>query len=85
MPEGVHVDDPPRRPREHAGLIVAPHVAIVGAGVRGLASAVYLRSRGYGITIFEQASTCGGMWTRVYDTSFINTPNHGYTFHPGNR
>lgn len=60
-------------------------VAIVGAGLRGLASAVYLRARGHQVTVFEQASGYGGIWARVYDTSLINTPSHGYTFHASNR
>jgi cation diffusion facilitator CzcD-associated flavoprotein CzcO len=60
-------------------------VAIVGAGIRGLSSAVYLKRRGCRVKIFEKSGGYGGIWTRVFSTSVINTPAHGYTFHADNR
>ena len=59
-------------------------IAIVGAGLRGLASAVYLKRRGHQPTVFERSHTIGGIWSRVYPTSVANTPSYGYTFHPSN-
>jgi hypothetical protein len=59
-------------------------VAIVGAGIRGLSSAAFFKSRGYRVTVFEKSNSAGGIWTRVFPSSVINTPAHGYTFHADN-
>ncbi|MGI9290089.1 MAG: FAD-dependent oxidoreductase [Gammaproteobacteria bacterium] len=59
-------------------------IAVIGAGIRGLVSAGYLKGRGYAVRIFDKADSPGGIWRQVYASSVINTPAHGYTFHPGN-
>lgn len=38
-------------------------VAVIGAGPGGLVTARWLRSQGFGPTIFEQGSALGGQWT----------------------
>ena len=59
-------------------------IAVVGAGLRGLCSAAYLRSVGHRVRVFEVRPTLGGIWSRVTDDAQINTPYYGYTFHPTN-
>jgi len=59
-------------------------IAVVGAGLRGLCSAAYLRSVGHRVSIFETLPRYGGIWNRVTDDARINTPYYGYTFHPTN-
>lgn len=60
-------------------------IAIVGAGLRGLASAAYLKSAGAHVRVFEKAPKIGGIWRLVHGTTQINTPSYGYTFHESNR
>src|SRR6202000_3357101 len=38
----------------------APHVAIIGAGIAGLAAAFHLRRAGWAVTIFERQQRVGG-------------------------
>ena len=80
----------PRRPdgadpREHVRPSRDLTIAIVGAGIRGLASAVYLNRQGCRTRIFERLPHVGGIWNRVFSSSVINTPSHAYTFHSSNR
>lgn len=37
-------------------------VAVVGAGVSGVASAVHLRKAGLDVTVFERNAHIGGVW-----------------------
>ena len=37
-------------------------IAVIGAGVTGLATAKVLSSRGHDVTVFEQRATLGGVW-----------------------
>ena len=37
-------------------------VAIIGAGISGIATAVHLLRRGVNVTIFERNSVPGGVW-----------------------
>jgi len=60
-------------------------IAIIGAGLRGLASAAWLRSAGAEVRVFEKTSHVGGVWRRVHAGARINTPSFGYTFHASNR
>jgi len=62
-----------------------PHIAIVGAGIRGLSSAAWLGSAGAKVTVFEKHERPGGVWQRVHGGAWINTPSYGYTFHSTNR
>jgi 2-polyprenyl-6-methoxyphenol hydroxylase-like FAD-dependent oxidoreductase len=41
---------------EEAGVAHATHVAIAGAGIGGLTAALTLHARGFGVTVFEQAT-----------------------------
>jgi thioredoxin reductase len=59
-------------------------IAIVGAGLRGLCSAAYLRSVGHTVSVFDAMPRYGGIWNRVTDDAQINTPYYGYTFHATN-
>lgn len=45
-----------------------PHIAIVGAGVGGLTTALLLTQRGYKVTLFEQKSSVGGRVGFASDT-----------------
>lgn len=49
----------------HVSPIVSPdqnkRVAVIGSGPAGLSAAYYLRTRGYGVTIFEAMPEAGGM------------------------
>lgn len=38
------------------------NVAVIGAGVSGLASAKYSIAQGYSVTIYEQSEDLGGVW-----------------------
>lgn len=38
------------------------NVAVIGAGLSGLASAKYLTAQGYDVTIYEQNEELGGIW-----------------------
>ena len=42
-----------------------PHVAVIGAGIGGLASAVALAARGARVTVYERAATPGGKMRQV--------------------
>ncbi|WP_293111899.1 FAD-dependent oxidoreductase [Moorena sp. SIO4G3] len=62
------------------------HVAIIGAGVRGLCSAVWLKRQGVEVTIFESGDDIGGTWsTFAYDSSTLQMPSIAYTFHHSNQ
>ncbi len=43
----------------------APQVAVIGAGVAGLVTALQLANRGLGVTLFERAATAGGKLRQV--------------------
>jgi pyridine nucleotide-disulfide oxidoreductase len=60
-------------------------VAIVGAGLRGLASAAYLSSMGLQVRVFEKEKQIGGVWQMVHEEARVNTPSHGYSFHTSNQ
>lgn len=44
----------------------APRVAVVGAGITGLASADVLQQRGFEAVIFDKNERLGGVWARAY-------------------
>ena len=37
-------------------------VAVIGAGVSGVAAAIHLKSRGLHVTVFERSAKAGGIW-----------------------
>jgi cation diffusion facilitator CzcD-associated flavoprotein CzcO len=58
-----------------------PTVAVIGAGVSGLAMGLRLRRAGYDFTIFEKASEVGGTWRdNRYPGLTIDVPSPLYTF-----
>ena len=38
------------------------NVAVIGAGVSGVAAAVHLKRRGLAVTVFERTKRAGGIW-----------------------
>ncbi|NJR41362.1 MAG: NAD(P)-binding protein [Akkermansiaceae bacterium] len=44
----------------------APHVAIVGGGVAGIAACKALSCRGISCTLFEGQPRLGGLWVNAY-------------------
>lgn len=46
----------------HTVKMVKLNIAIIGAGMAGLASAKYAKSSGHLVTIFEQCAELGGTW-----------------------
>ena len=46
-------------------------VAIIGAGMGGLAAARYLKSQGFSVSIFECHDDLGGQWNRHSDNSGV--------------
>ncbi|NMF85955.1 FAD-dependent oxidoreductase [Nodosilinea sp. P-1105] len=57
-------------------------VAVIGAGVAGLVSAKVLKQDGFDVTVFEKASTMGGVWakSRAYPGLRTNNPRETYAF-----
>lgn len=59
-------------------------IAIIGAGLRGLASGAYLKRKGYEVVVYEKSHALGGIWNRVFTGSTINSRSYTYTFHISN-
>ena len=59
-------------------------IAIIGAGLRGLASGAYLKRKGYEVVIYEKSHALGGIWNRVFSGSSVNSRSYTYTFHTSN-
>jgi dimethylaniline monooxygenase (N-oxide forming) len=62
--------------------MVSRKVAIVGAGVSGLATAKVFLSQGHEVTVFEQLSTLGGVWApaRHYPGVRLQIKRQCYSF-----
>jgi 4-hydroxyacetophenone monooxygenase len=61
---------------------------IIGAGMSGIAAAIYLQEAGVAFTILEKDNAFGGTWYQnVYPGCGVDTPNHfySYSFEPNNR
>jgi cation diffusion facilitator CzcD-associated flavoprotein CzcO len=58
------------------------HIAIVGAGISGLAAARVLSGRGLRVTVFDRASDVGGVWntTRHYPGQRTQNSRRTYRF-----
>ncbi|KAG9518615.1 FAD/NAD(P)-binding domain-containing protein, partial [Aureobasidium melanogenum] len=52
-------------------------VAVIGAGVSGVSSAIHLRNAGLDVTIFERGDVAGGVW--VYDPRIALEPSYPAT------
>jgi len=51
-----------------------PTVGIVGGGVAGLQTARALLAKGFEVTVFESASTVGGVWRENYLNFGLQVP-----------
>lgn len=73
------------QPAPYQAKPLRPRVAIIGAGITGVAAACHILDAGYECHIFEAGSeeSIGGVWTTVNETSSLQVPSAFYTFHPG--
>lgn len=56
-------------------------VAIIGAGLSGVAAAVALRAAGVNYEVFERAPAIGGVWFQnAYPGAGVDTPSHLYSY-----
>lgn len=62
---------------------IRPRIAIVGAGITGVATACHILDAGFECHIFEAGNeeSVGGIWTRVNDTSSLQIHSQFYKFH----
>jgi len=54
-------------------------VAIIGAGVSGVAAGAHLKAAGLQVTLFERSNTSGGVW----QVSLISSKNQNTNKTPG--
>lgn len=61
-----------------------PRVAIIGAGITGIASAAHCVGHGFDVVLFEAGAPdhLGGVWSQVNDTSGLQIHSAMYRFHP---
>ncbi|KAI5780040.1 hypothetical protein EDC01DRAFT_723498 [Geopyxis carbonaria] len=69
----------PPQPNE---ALKGPRVAIIGAGLTGVSAAAHCVSHGSDVTLFDEASNVGGIWSRVNHTSGLQIHSIMYRFHP---
>lgn len=62
---------------------IRPRVAIVGAGITGIATACHILDAGFECHIFEAGDeeSIGGVWTKVNETSALQISSKFYRFH----
>ena len=53
------------------------NVAVIGAGVSGVSSAIHLKKAGLKVTVYERSNTAGGVW--VYNTQSAIEPAYPST------
>lgn len=59
----------------------SPRVAVIGAGMSGILSAIKLEERGIPFEIFEKADRIGGTWREnTYPGLSCDVPSHAYTY-----
>ncbi|KAI9808355.1 MAG: hypothetical protein M1827_007504 [Pycnora praestabilis] len=73
----------PTPPPPHAQLS-RPRIAIIGAGLTGVASASHCVGHGFDVVIFEAGPRehLGGIWSKVNNTSGLQIHSIMYRFHP---
>lgn len=62
---------------------IRPRVAIIGAGITGIATACHILDAGFECHIFEAGdiNSVGGIWTKVNNTSSLQIHSKFYRFH----
>src|SRR4051812_29485139 len=77
----------PRRCDQHPAPLISPNsarmdspqrVAIIGAGISGLAHADVLTRCGFSVAVFERASRIGGVWACSYPEVSLQNTWSGY-------
>lgn len=65
------------------GANAGPRIAIIGAGITGIATACHILDAGIECHIFEAGDedAVGGIWTKVNDTSSLQIHSSFYRFH----
>ncbi|KAI9851610.1 MAG: hypothetical protein M1838_003204 [Thelocarpon superellum] len=73
----------PTPPPPHATL-ARPRIAVIGAGLTGVAAASHCVGHGFDVVIFEAGGpeNLGGIWSRVNNTSGLQIHSLMYRFHP---
>ncbi|EGG08412.1 uncharacterized protein MELLADRAFT_52200 [Melampsora larici-populina 98AG31] len=57
-------------------------IAIIGAGITGVASAAHCVANGFEVVLFEKKDRTGGVWNDVNSTSSLQLNSWLYRFHP---
>ncbi|CAH7688361.1 hypothetical protein BY996DRAFT_4581794 [Phakopsora pachyrhizi] len=61
---------------------IRPRVAVIGAGITGVASAAHLITHGFEVVLFDRRDHLGGIWYGVNPTSGLQLHSFCYRFHP---
>ncbi|KAL8382137.1 hypothetical protein RB595_006088 [Gaeumannomyces hyphopodioides] len=71
-------------PKAYHDVVGGPRIAVIGAGITGVAAAAYLLGYGFNVVIFEQNSKAnmGGIWTRVRSDSQLRSHTIMFRFFP---